>query len=163
MKKTPTEKKLEQEEFVALHVKKNNQEEEKPFDFQDFEFKTLEDFEIYNREVRKFNRTCSHERNKMKIKVPTEEFHKKVKVRFQRFDQESNVLKARVRNKEIDWTGQLIPGGVHELPIPVVKYLNRLATPVFEEVEVKDGSGKLTETVQVGEKNRFSCTVLDFE
>lgn len=123
-------------------------------DPETFEFKNLEDFAIFNRWARK---------NKVPVRVPTEEYHKKVKVRFQRFDQPDNVLKVRVRRKEIDWKGQLIPGKTYTLPTPVVKYLNGLVEPIFGEVKINDGSNTLVQTEQVGEKPRFSCQVLDFE
>ena len=137
---------------------------EKPeiFDFDNFELKTLADFEVYNSHVRKHNRLCLHERNKMKVKVPDESFHKMIKVKFQRFDQPENILKVRVRNKEIDWKGQLKAGGTYMLPVPVVRFLNDLATPIFAEVKTEHGDAVHTETKQVGERNRFSCNVLDF-
>lgn len=140
-----------------------NQEKHVPFDFDTFEFKTKEDFEVYNAHVRKHNRMCLHERNKMHVKIPDESFHKKVKVKFQRFDQPENVLKVRVRNREIDWKGQLKAGGTYELPVPVVKFLNNLAVPVFAEVKTEHGNAVHTETKQVGERSRFSCNVIDFE
>ena len=58
----------------------------------------LEHLPIYNKWARK---------NKLLVKSPSEDFYPKMKVRFQRFDQPTNVLKCRVRNKDIDWTGQL--------------------------------------------------------
>lgn len=128
-------------------------QEEKEIDPETFEFKTLEDFKTFNRWARK---------NKLPIRVPTAEYHKHVKIKFQRFDQPENVLKARVRNRDIDWSGQLIPGKVYELPLPVVKFLNQLSEPIFKEVPVGDGSSTTYETRQVGEKSRFSCQVLDF-
>lgn len=138
------------------------QEKHEPFSFDTFEFKTLADFDVYNAQVRKHNRFCLHERNKMHVKIPDASFHKSVKIKFQRFDQPENVLKVRVRNKDIDWTGQLRPGGTYELPIPVVRFLNKLAVPVFAEVKVDDGGDIKTETRQVSERARFSCQVLDF-
>lgn len=137
---------------------------EKPefFDFDTFKFENISDFDIYNAHVRKHNRLCLHERNKMHVKVPDESFHKKVKIKFQRFDQPENVLKVRVRNKDIDWKGQLKAGGTYDLPIPVVKFLNNLAVPIFAEVKSEHGSAVHTETKQVGERNRFSCNVLEF-
>ncbi len=140
-----------------------NQEKHEVFDFDTFMFKTKEDFEIYNSHVRKHNRMCLHERNKMHVKVPDESFHKKVKIKFQRFDQPENVLKVRVRNREIDWKGQLKAGGTYDLPIPVVKFLNNLAVPIFAEVKSEHGNAVHTETKQVGERSRFSCNVIDFE
>lgn len=124
------------------------------FDYTTMELNTMEDYDKYNRWARKNNRP---------VKVPTENspVHKKVRVKFQRFDQPENVLKTRLRTREIDWKGQLKPGKVYDLPLPVVKFLNRLATPIYEEKAVEPGSKK-TETVQTGEKSRFSCQFLDY-
>lgn len=137
---------------------------EKPedFDFDSFEFKTIQDFEVYNAHVRKHNRLCLHERNKMKIKVPDESFYKKYKTKFYRFQQQENVLKARVRNREIDWKGQLKSGGTYMLTMPVINFLNGLATPEYAEVKVEHGSAVHTETRQVSETPRFSCNVLEY-
>ncbi len=163
MKKRAKEK---DQEFTEAAVLRGAQlpetEKPEPFDFDTFKFETIADFGVYNAHVRKHNRFCLHERNKLKIKVPDGSFYKKVKIKFQRFDQPENVLKVRLRNKDIDWKGQLRPGGVYELPIPVVQYLNKLAVPVFAEVKVDDGGETKTETKQVGERNRFSCNVLEF-
>jgi hypothetical protein len=126
--------------------------EDTGFDPYNCELKTTEDFEKYNRWARMHKRP---------VKVPDESFYPKVKIKFQRFDQPENVLKARVRNKDIDWTGQLKPGCVYELATPVVKFLNRLAVPKFEEVRVNEGDTR-TETRQTGEICRFSCQVIDF-
>lgn len=122
-----------------------------PIDIEHMELKTLADFEVYNKWARS---------NRRKVKVPTEQYYKKYKVKFQRFDQPENVLKARVRNKDIDWSGQLIPGGIYELPMPVIRFLNNLAVPKYAEVKSKDGDG-VTETVKVGEIQRFSCQIMD--
>lgn len=118
----------------------------------------LEHFEIYNKWARK---------NKLPVKAPTEDFYPKIKVRFQRFDQPTNVLKARCRKKHIDWTGQLIPGGVYELCIPVIRWLTSLAEPIYAQVEVKTDTGNgqwitKQETKQVGERARFSCQQMEF-
>ena len=123
-------------------------------DPETFEFREVKDFEIFNRWARK---------NGHPIRVPTEDYYKKVKVKFQRFDQPENVLKTRVRNKDIDWQGQLIPGKTYELAKPVVKFLNGIAEPIYSEVTVDDGSGTTKETRQTGEKSKYSCQVLDFE
>jgi hypothetical protein len=142
--------------------------EEKPeFDFDTFEIKTLEDFQTWNlnahrafREAKKLNPKANPP---IPVKVPDESFHKKIKVKFQRFDQPENVLKVHVRNKDIDWKGQLKPGCTYDLPLPVVRFLNKLAVPIFAEVKVENGSDTRTETKQVGERNRFSCHVIDIE
>ncbi len=77
--------------------------------------------------------------------------------------QSENVQKVRVRNKDIDWEGQLKSGGTYYLPIPVVKFLNKLATPIFAEVKTEHGNAVHTETKQVGEEPRFSCSVVEFD
>jgi len=163
MKKTQKQKDSELIEAAVLAgAVLPEQEERVNFDFDTFKFVTIGDFDIYNAHVRKHNRTCLHERNKMKIKVPDESFHKKVTVKFQRFDQPQNVLKVCIRNKDIEWKGQLKPGRKYDLPVPVVKFLNNLSVPIFGEVKVQDGGDTITETRQVGEDPRFSCQVIDF-
>ena len=140
-------------------------EQEKSFDFDTFELNTLEDYATWNleahrafREAKKLNPKANPP---IPVKVPPASFHKEIRVKFQRFDQPENVLKVCVRNKDIHWQGQLIPGRVYDLPLPVVRFLNRLATPIFAEVKVEDGGDTKTETRQVGERNRFSCHLMD--
>ena len=132
------------------------------FDFDNFKIEKLEDFEVYNSYVRKHNRNCLHERNKMKIKVPDESFYKLFKTKFMKMEQRENVQKVRVRNKDIDWTGQLKSGGTYMLPLPVINFLNGLSTPEFAEVKTEHGNAVHTETKQVGESPRFSCNVLEY-
>lgn len=112
----------------------------------------LEHFPIYNRWARK---------NKMPVKVPDASFYPSKKVRFQRFHQPENTLKCYIRNQHIEWKGQLRPGCVYDLPIPVIRWLNSIAEPIFAEVKVQDEAGTLTETRQVGERARFSCQPLE--
>jgi hypothetical protein len=145
-------KKLVKEKEVVEEVMETPKKKpEEAFDFDTFEIRTLEDFAIYNKHARKAKRP---------VKVPDESFHKKIKIKFQRFDQPENVLKARVRNKDIDWKGQLMPGNIYELPVPVVNFLNNLATPIFGEVDVNDGGTTKKETRQIGERSRFSCQMV---
>ena len=146
-------------------VKNESAEAEKPFDFDTHEFNTLEDYAIWNlhahrafREAKKHNPRCDPP---IPVKVPNETFHKKMKVKFQRFDQPENVLKVCVRTKEIEWKGQLKPGCTYELPLPVIRFLNGLAVPIFAEVKVENGGETKTETKQIGERNRFSCHLLE--
>lgn len=126
---------------------------EPEFDPEYDQITKLEHFEIYNRYARK---------NKLPVRAPTEDFYPKIKVRFQRFDQPDNVLKARVRKKNIDWTGQLKPGCTYNLCLPVIQWLNGLCVPIFAEVKVDNGGEVKTETKQVGEQSRFSCQPLEY-
>ena len=133
---------------------------ENAFDFDSFEIKTLEDFDTWNRHariaLRKARQFDKYAQPVYPIKVPDESYHEKVKVKFQRFDQPENVLKTWIRNKDIDWRGQLKPGQTYDLAKPVVKFLNKLAVPIFGEVKVENGGENITETKQVGERARFS-------
>jgi hypothetical protein len=146
-------------------MKKQEAELSQPFDFDNFEFKTLEDFATWNRHAHKAFRDAKKTNPKcdppVPVRVPDESFHKKMKVKFQRFDQPENVLKVCCRTKEINWTGQLKPGHVYDLPVPVIRFLNRLAVPIFAEVDVEDGGETKKETKQVGERNRFSCHLME--
>jgi hypothetical protein len=155
-------KKEKIETVLEEPIKKSLKPSPEGFDFDAFKFEDISDFEVYNKHVRAFNRTVTDDRKKMHIKVPDETFHKKIKIKFQRFDQPENVLKVVVRNKDIEWKGQLRPGGIYELPLPVVRFLNKLAVPIFAEVKVDDGGETKTETRQVGERARFSCQVLEY-
>jgi hypothetical protein len=160
-----TQKELEAESIESMVLRGQDipgKEKIEPFDFDSFEFKSISDFDIYNAQVRKHNRNCIHERNKMKVKVPNESFYKLYKTKFVRFEQRENILKVRVRNKKIDWQGQLKSGGTYMLPMPVIEFLNGLATPEFAEIKVEHGNAVHTETRQVGETPRFSCNVLEY-
>ena len=136
-----------------------------PFDFDTFEITTLDDFAVWNlharkafREAKKLNPKCNPP---IPIRVPDESFHRKIKVKFQRFDQPENVLKVKMRTKELDWRGELKPGCVYDLPLPVVKFLNGLAVPIFSEVKSEIAGETRTETRQTGERNRFSCHLME--
>ncbi len=148
-----------------VETKEEQVEMQKPFDFDTFEIKTIEDYAIWNlharkafREAKKHNPRCDPP---IPVRVPDESFHKKMKVKFQRFDQPENVLKVHMRTKEIDWRGQLKPGCSYELPLPVIRFLNNLSVPIFAEVKVENGGEVKSETRQVGERNRFSCHLLE--
>jgi hypothetical protein len=132
--------------------------EELYMDIETMPLVTLDDYRRYNIEARKINR----DKGKItyKIKVPPTDLHKHYKVRFQRFDQQENVLKCIRRNAEIDWRGQLKSGCIYTLPLPVINFLNNLAEPIFSEVTLEDGT---KEVQQTGQKARFSCQMLDAE
>ncbi len=162
-KKTQKEKDAEVIEQAMLQGREvPGREKPELFDFDSFKFEKIEDFDVYNAHVRKHNRLCLHERNKLKVKVPDESFYKKYKTKFHRFEQQENILKVRIRNKAIDWTGQLKSGGTYMLPMPVINFLNALATPEFAEVKTEHGNAVHSETRQIGEKPRFSCNILEY-
>ena len=150
-----------------IETKEEQAEMAKPFDFDTFEIKTIDDYAIWNlharkafREAKKHNPRCDPP---IPVRVPDETFHQKMKVKFQRFDQPENLLKVHVRNKDIDWRGQLKPGGTYDLPLPVIRFLNRLSVPIFAEVKVESQGEVKSETRQVGERNRFSCNLMELQ
>lgn len=146
-------KKAEEKEEQKEPEKVGKKAPETLVELADFKIECLEDFEIYNKGARILRRP---------IKVPDESYHKKIKVRFNRFDQPENILKAMVRNKDIEWTGQLKPGCIYTLPVPVINFLNSRAVPIYAQVDVKnEGGDTLKETRQVGERARFSCQPLE--
>lgn len=140
---------------------------DKDFDFDSFEINSIEDIHTWNRHAHKAFRDAKKNNPRcdppIPVKVPDESYHKKVKVKFQRFDQPENLLKIKVHTKDISWRGQLKPGCNYDLPIPVVKFLNKLAVPIFAEVKVQGEGETRSETKQVGERNRFSCHLLEIE
>lgn len=164
MKKVQREKEAETMEAAALRgVAIPGKELPEPFDFDSFKFNKVEDFEEYNKHVRKHNRYCLHERNKMHVKIPDASYYKTYKVKFHKMQQPENVQKIRVRNKDIDWKGELKSGGTYDLPKPVIKFLSELSIPEFAEVKSEHGSATHSETKQVGEIPRFSCSIVDFD
>lgn len=136
-----------------------------PFDFETAPLETFEDYRIWNQHAHRAFRDAKRVNPKAKppfpVRVPPVSMHRMVRVKFQRFDQPANILKVILRNKDIHWTGQLKPGRVYDLPLPVVRFLNGLATPIFQEVKSEEGGQHITETKQVGELNRFSCHMMD--
>jgi hypothetical protein len=160
-KKTETNEAKAEERSAVVAVTKPAE----PFDFDTFEIKTLEDFKTWNlyahkafREAKKHNPKCDPP---VPVRVPDESFHQKMRVKFQRFDQPENVLKTCLRTSEINWKGQLKPGAIYDLPLPVIRYLNKLSVPIFAEVDVDNGGEVKKETRQIGERSRFSCQLLD--
>lgn len=147
-------------------VVKKQEEKVEEFDFETFQIKTVEDIRTWNYHARKAHKEArkmdKHAQPPIPIKVPDETMYDKVRVKFQRFDQPSNILKAFLRNRDIAWKGQLKGGKTYDLCKPVVRFLNALSTPLFAEVKVEDGGETRTETRQVGEQARFSCQVLDW-
>lgn len=131
---------------------------EKNVDMDAMPLNTVEDYKKYNDAARKLNREAG--KIVYKVKIPPTKLHKHYKVRFQRFDQQENVLKTMRRSAEIEWKGQLKSGQIYTLPLPIINFLNNLAEPIFSEVTLPDG---LKETQQTGERSRFSCQILDAE
>ena len=147
------------------HIAVDQEEKTEPFDFDTFQLNTIEDYAVWNlhahkafRAAKKVNPKCDPP---VPVRIPPGDMHKQIEVKFQRFDQPENVLKVRLRNKDICWEGQLKPGAKYTLPLPVVRFLNRLAVPIFAEVKVDSDGDTKTETKQIGERNRFSCHVLE--
>lgn len=126
---------------------------EQPSDVRldDLPLDSIEDYRAYNKEAQK---------QRKPLKIPPNEMHEQVEVRFNRFDQPENVLKFYKRCAEFEYKGQWMPGSTYICPRPVMDYLNGLSTPIYAEVKVDDGGQVKTETKQVGERPRFSCQLI---
>lgn len=131
------------EELVSLERPKNVKLTE--------ELKTIEDYRTYNEQARE---------NGWRLKFPPEKLHQKEKVKVTRLDnQEKNPIKIRLQSLahgvEIDFKKIIVPGEVYELPLPVVRHLERLHYPEYKEIKAPDGTSK---TMQVGKKPRFAIS-----
>jgi hypothetical protein len=95
---------------------------------------------------------------------PEDENTKKYKCKFVRFDQPSNVLKTARRKATktavYSWEGELMSGGVYELPRFVIEFLNTRVEPIYAQVHKQGGHNNEMITERIGEKPRFSCQML---
>ena len=118
---------------------------------EDWELNTLEDYRKYNKEARA---------NGWRLKFPPHELHEIQKVKVTRLDgQGRNHIKVRLvtmaHGMEIDYKGTIVPGEVYELPTPVIKHLERLAYPEYQQIKNPDGT---SQTVETGKLPRFAVS-----
>lgn len=122
---------------------------------EDMPLETLRDYRLYNEEARKLNkklRVCRYP-----IKPCPVELHPKQRVKFGNNDQTLNPVPVLVSNHLIHFEEKLYPGKVYDLPECIVHYLSEKGYPVWDWVNLPDGS---KETRMVGKKPRFSLTTV---
>lgn len=131
------------------------QVEEQKLPIEDMPLNSIRDYRLYNEEARKLNkklRICRYP-----IKQCPVELHPKQRVKFGNNDQSMNPVPIFLSNHLIHYDEKLIPGKVYDLPECIVYYLSEKGYPVWEWVNLKDGS---KETRMTGKKPRFSLTTV---
>lgn len=132
-----------------------NQAEQEKVAIEDMPLESLRDYRLYNEEARKLNkklRTCRYP-----IKQCPVELHPKQRIKFANNDQTLNPVPVYLSNHLIHFDEKLIPGKVYDLPECIVHYLSEKGYPVWDWVNLPDGS---KETRMVGKKPRFSLTTV---
>lgn len=132
-----------------------NQVENEKLSIEDMPLETLRDYRLYNEEARRINkklRICRYP-----IKQCPPELHPKQRVKFGNNDQSMHPVPVFLSNHLIHFDEKLQPGKVYDLPECIVHYLSEKGYPVWNWVELKDGS---RETREVGKKPRFSLTTV---
>lgn len=122
---------------------------------EDMPLETLRDYRLYNEEARKQNKKLKMCR--YTIKQCPVELHPKQRVKFGNNDQSMNPVPVFLSNHLIHFDEKLQPGKVYDLPECIVHYLSEKGYPVWEWVNLSDGS---KETRMTGKKPRFSLTTV---
>ena len=132
-----------------------NQAEQEKVAIEDMPLESLRDYRLYNEEARKLNkklRTCRYP-----IKQCPVELHPKQRIKLANNDQTLIPVPVYLSNHLIHFDEKLIPGKVYDLPECIVHYLSEKGYPVWDWVNLPDGS---KETRMVGKKPRFSLTTV---
>lgn len=122
---------------------------------EEMPLENIRDYRLYNEEARKLNkklRVCRYP-----IKQCPVELHPKQRVKFGNNDKSLNPVPVFISNHLIHFDEKLIPGKVYDLPECIVHYLSEKGYPVWDWVNLPDGS---KETRMVGKQPRFSLTTV---
>lgn len=128
---------------------------EEKLPLEDWPLESLRDYRLYNEEARKLNkklRMCRYQ-----IKQCPVELHPTQRIKFGNNDKSMNPVPVHVSNHLIHFDKKLIPGQTYDLPEYIVHYLSEKGYPVWEWVNLPDGS---KETRMVGKQPRFSLTTI---
>ena len=120
---------------------------------EDMPLNTLRDYRLYNEEARKLNKKLKLCR--YPIKQCPVELHPMQRVKFGNNDKSLNPVPIFLSNELIHYDEKLIPGKVYDLPMCIVHYLSEKGYPVWDWVNLPDGS---KETRMIGVRPRFSLT-----
>lgn len=132
-----------------------NEASESKVPIEDMPLETLRDYRMYNEEARKLNKKLRMCRYPIKQCPP--ELHPKQRVKFGNNDGSMHPVPVFVSNHLIHFDQKLQPGKVYDLPECIVHYLSEKGYPVWDWVNLPDGS---KETRQTGKKPRFSLTTI---
>lgn len=125
--------------------------EENKLPIEEMPLNSIRDYRLYNEEARKLNKKLKLCR--YLIKQCPVELHPKQRIVFQRMDQPTNPLPVFLSNHLIHFDELLIPGKTYDLPECIVHYLAEKGNPVWNWVNLADGS---KETQVVSKTPRFS-------
>lgn len=143
-----------QKEEDILEKSLKTVEDEKP-SIDEMPLDTIRDYRLYNEEARKLNkklRVCRYP-----IKQCPVDMHPKQRIKFGNNDKSLNPVPVFLSNHLIHFDEKLIPGKVYDLPECIVHYLSEKGYPVWDWVNLPDGS---KETRMVGKQPRFSLTTV---
>lgn len=138
---------------MAKQQQKEEIAQEEKVDIENMPLETIRDYRLYNEEARKLNkklRVCRYP-----IKQCPVELHPKQRVKFSNNDQSLHPIQVYVSNHLIHFDEKLHPGKTYDLPECIVHYLSEKGYPVWDWVQLPDGS---KETRKVNQKPRFSLT-----
>lgn len=142
-----------EEKEILNHSLKAAEAEKLPI--EDMPLETIRDYRLYNEEARKLNKKLKICR--YPIKQCPVELHPKQRVKFGNNDQSMNPVPVFISNHLIHFDEKLQPGKVYDLPECIVHYLSEKGYPVWNWVNLPDGS---KETRMTGTKPRFSLTTV---
>lgn len=122
---------------------------------EEMPLETIRDYRLYNEEARKLNKKLKICR--YPIKQCPVELHPKQRVKFGNNDKTMNPVPVFVSNHLIHFDEKLMPGKIYDLPECIVHYLSEKGYPVWDWVNLPDGS---KETRMTGKQPRFSLTTV---
>lgn len=118
-------------------------------DIEKMSLDSFEDYELYNSKARKLG---------MPVKCPPLHLHKHLRCKVSRLDgQGNNAIRARKRDKSIDFDETIMPGQEVEIPEVIVDFLHSLQYPQYKQINHPDGT---SETVFSHNMPRFAVQVL---
>lgn len=129
------------------------QAENEKLPIEDMPLNSIRDYRLYNEEARRLNkklRICRYP-----IKQCPVELHPKQRVKFTNNDKSLHPVPVYLSNDLIHYNEKLFPGKVYDLPECIVHYLSEKGYPVWDWVNLADGS---KETRMVGKQPRFGLT-----
>lgn len=122
---------------------------------EEMPLENIRDYRLYNEEARKLNKklkVCRYP-----IKQCPVELHPKQRIKFGNNDKSMNPVPVFKSDHLIHFDEKLYPGKVYDLPECIVHYLSEKGYPVWNWVNLPDGS---KETRMVGKQPRFSLTTI---
>ena len=129
-----TAKKIKEEDPIGMMIS----EVSKPNAIEEMPLTTYDEYKEYNAAARKENkllRLCRY-----RCKPCPIELHPKERIEFGRVDQPNNMLPVHLSNHLIDYTENLYPGKVYDLPRVIINHISKKGIPIWKWFKNSDGS-----------------------